>query len=379
MPPVLGPVSPSPTRLKSWLSASGVTEYASTRANAETSGPSSTSSTSTLAPASPKAPRLEAVAERRRGRLPVESPRSHPCPLRDRRPSPRPARRARRRTRALTTTSENEPARAVGMSPSSMSCLGEGLRTLEPGRVGVRARRRSCPAREARRRAPRRAAPQGRSRRGRVLLLSASRTTPSRSSTSTSGTVRAISAMPALPGAATSSRHTRTPGEAPAEGVLPTSSTDDEHLHRAPLAGARAVVMARVYRHHRGASRQRRGPNLQGRPDREDPDPTGPRAPSRRPGGTQPVRLSSRASTRRRRVRPCGVAGRAGRGWRARSHHRRPSSRCGGHRTTTVDDRTPGTGTCGRGPPPPGGSPAAPPRSACRHRAARIEPRAPPS
>ena len=50
MPPVLGPWSPSPTRLKSWAGASGMTVLPSQRQNSETSGPSRNSSTTTTPP-----------------------------------------------------------------------------------------------------------------------------------------------------------------------------------------------------------------------------------------------------------------------------------------------------------------------------------------
>ena len=54
MPPVLGPVSPSPSRLWSWAGASGSTRSPSHSASSETSSPSSRSSISTRAPESPK-------------------------------------------------------------------------------------------------------------------------------------------------------------------------------------------------------------------------------------------------------------------------------------------------------------------------------------
>src|ERR1700755_2399699 len=52
MPPVLGPVSPSPTRLKSCAGSSGTTVSPSTTQNSETSGPSRKDSSSTGCPAS---------------------------------------------------------------------------------------------------------------------------------------------------------------------------------------------------------------------------------------------------------------------------------------------------------------------------------------
>ena len=47
MPPVFGPVSPSPMRLKSWAATSGTTAEPSVRQNSETSGPSRYSSITT--------------------------------------------------------------------------------------------------------------------------------------------------------------------------------------------------------------------------------------------------------------------------------------------------------------------------------------------
>src|SRR6266508_1345606 len=55
MPPVLGPESRSPARLKSWARTRGTTSRPSVRPKAETSLPVRCSSTRTTAPASPKA------------------------------------------------------------------------------------------------------------------------------------------------------------------------------------------------------------------------------------------------------------------------------------------------------------------------------------
>ena len=61
MPPVFGPVSPSPTLLKSWAATSGTTVSPSTTQNSDTSGPSRNDSSSTGCPASR---RLAACARR---------------------------------------------------------------------------------------------------------------------------------------------------------------------------------------------------------------------------------------------------------------------------------------------------------------------------
>ena len=55
MPPVLGPVSPSPTRLKSCAGASATARVPSHTASTDSSGPAIASSTTTVRPASPKA------------------------------------------------------------------------------------------------------------------------------------------------------------------------------------------------------------------------------------------------------------------------------------------------------------------------------------
>ncbi|MCY1460815.1 hypothetical protein D9M71_784040 [compost metagenome] len=55
MPPVFGPVSPSPTRLWSWLVAIGSTLWPSTMTMKLASSPSRNSSITTREPASPKA------------------------------------------------------------------------------------------------------------------------------------------------------------------------------------------------------------------------------------------------------------------------------------------------------------------------------------
>ena len=56
MPPVFGPVSPSPMRLWSWEDSRGTKSSPSARQNTDSSSPSMYSSTTTLLPAFPKAP-----------------------------------------------------------------------------------------------------------------------------------------------------------------------------------------------------------------------------------------------------------------------------------------------------------------------------------
>ena len=51
MPPVFGPVSPSPTRLKSWAGSNGTAVSPSQTTNSDTSGPSRYSSITTSWPA----------------------------------------------------------------------------------------------------------------------------------------------------------------------------------------------------------------------------------------------------------------------------------------------------------------------------------------
>ena len=72
MPPVLGPVSPSPARLKSWAGARATARFPSQTAMTDSSGPGRPSSITTRRPAAPKAA-PESLAchvgdRRRRGR-----------------------------------------------------------------------------------------------------------------------------------------------------------------------------------------------------------------------------------------------------------------------------------------------------------------------
>ena len=63
IPPVLGPVSPSPTRLKSCAGTSGTTVVPSIRQNSETSGPSRNSSITTRCPAACRSASARSVGD----------------------------------------------------------------------------------------------------------------------------------------------------------------------------------------------------------------------------------------------------------------------------------------------------------------------------
>ena len=54
MPPVLGPASPSPMRLKSWAGARGTARVPSHTTSSDSSGPVRPSSMTTRSPAAPK-------------------------------------------------------------------------------------------------------------------------------------------------------------------------------------------------------------------------------------------------------------------------------------------------------------------------------------
>ena len=101
MPPVLGPASPSPTRLKSWAGARATARWPSQTARTESSGPVSPSSMTRVRPASPKASpeRYSVTASRASASRSVTStplPAASPSVLTTYRPS-RVSRKAKRR------------------------------------------------------------------------------------------------------------------------------------------------------------------------------------------------------------------------------------------------------------------------------------------
>ena len=79
MPPVLGPASPSPTRLKSWAGANGSTRVPSHSTSSDSSSPPSPSSITTLCPAAPKA-KPESLASTSAAASSSESVTSTPLP-----------------------------------------------------------------------------------------------------------------------------------------------------------------------------------------------------------------------------------------------------------------------------------------------------------
>ena len=143
MPPVLGPESPSPTRLKSWAGSIGTTVSPSTMHSSETSGPSRNDSNSTGCPASS---RLAACA-RAASRSAVTT-----TPL----PAARPSSLT---THAGSPRAGSEPVQrgveVCGVVDDLAGCgahargrhdvLGEGFRTLDAG--GFLRRAEACDAR----------------------------------------------------------------------------------------------------------------------------------------------------------------------------------------------------------------------------------------
>ena len=131
MPPVFGPVSPSPTRLKSCAGSSGTAVTPSHTANSETSGPARYSSTSTGWPDARTAPAWATAAARSLVTT---------TPLPAARPSSLTTYGAPQRVSASSISAVGgDPDRAGGRHAGrGHHVLGERLRTLDPGRSGAR-------------------------------------------------------------------------------------------------------------------------------------------------------------------------------------------------------------------------------------------------
>ena len=122
MPPVLGPVSPSPTRLKSWAGSNGTTVSPSTTQNSDTSGPSRNDSSSTGCPASSRLAACARAASRSARHHDALARRKavvldHPCRIARRPartgPTPRPAWRGCRRSRFSRCARRPRPSRPL--------------------------------------------------------------------------------------------------------------------------------------------------------------------------------------------------------------------------------------------------------------------------
>ncbi len=204
MPPVFGPVSPSPMRLKSWAAASGTAISPSQSASSDTSGPVSRSSITSVRPASPSDPPTSisaAAASASRGVVADHDALAgcEPVGL-DHRGA---VERSQRGARLGHGGGRERGGR--GHAGGLHDVLRERLRALELGRRHRRARTRRCRRGAVRRRGRPRAAPPGRPRPGRRRLRGPARRCPRRRARRT-GWHCAIRAMPGLPGAACSSR-----------------------------------------------------------------------------------------------------------------------------------------------------------------------------
>ena len=140
MPPVLGPVSPSPRRLKSWAVASGSTFLPSTKAKKLASSPSRKSSMTISRPACPKRHSTRAASTARHA---VSRSEAIVTPLPAARPStlttigaPRSAMKA-----LAATGSRKRRCAAVGMPASAQSCF---MKLLEASIVGRCSGRTKC-------------------------------------------------------------------------------------------------------------------------------------------------------------------------------------------------------------------------------------------
>jgi hypothetical protein len=202
MPPVFGPASSSPTRLKSCANASATALVPSASPNAETSRPSRCSSTTTVEPASPNAP---SSSERSIAR--TASPRSSvmTTPLPAARPSAFTTYGGPNASSASTASStvraerfppagipwRSQRSLAQPFEPSRRAAAAEGPNTARPRWDNSSAR-------------PATSGPSGPTTVRSTSSRSARATRPWRSSAAT-GTQVACCAMPGFPGAASSS------------------------------------------------------------------------------------------------------------------------------------------------------------------------------
>ena len=198
MPPVFGPVSPSPTRLWSWAAPSGSAVVPSHSANRLTSSPTRHSSMTTLRPAGPMVPAsmksamaasASATVSATTTPLPAASPSAFTTIG---------APRRRTNSRAASASSKRSH-RAVGMPAASQSSL---VKLLLPSSRAAAASgpQHLMPAACMASAMP---ATSGASGPGttRSTWLSRAKSTRAAMSSTPIGTVSASSAMPGLPGA----------------------------------------------------------------------------------------------------------------------------------------------------------------------------------
>ena len=242
IPPVFGPVSPSPTRFASCAtSSSAQLPLPSVTANTLTSGPSSTSSTTTVDPAGPKVPstsdaRMASAASARSAATVTPLPAARPSAFTTARPP------SSSTNATAASTSRNRPQRAVGTPRVAITSFAN---AFEPS---IRAAAAFGPntLRPASRRASPRPATSGAS--GPTTTRSGSSwstrlTIPSTSSGCASGMHPATAGDPGVAGGRDHARHGGILREAPAQRVLATPAAHDQDLHgpQSTEAGRRAV------------------------------------------------------------------------------------------------------------------------------------------
>ena len=196
MPPVLGPVSPSPTRLKSWAGGRASTVVPSVTQKTEASGPSRYSSMTTRPPGLARQAAAWALASSRSSVTTTPLPAARPSSLttwgepRSSRASSTSSGVVQTWARAVGTLAAAMTSLANALLPSSCAAAADGPKTRNPF-----ARRTSA--------TPATSGASGpmttRSTASRVAISR----TASASVTSASGSQRAMVSMPGFPGAAT--------------------------------------------------------------------------------------------------------------------------------------------------------------------------------
>ena len=276
MPPVFGPSSPSPMRLKSCAAGSGTATSPAHSASSETSGPSSRSSITSRRPASPRVPATRKVdaarsASSASSQTTTPLPAASPSALTTTRPPDAAiAARASAMVATVRAAAVGTPAPAMtsfanAFEPSSCAASRPGPKTEMPA-----ARRASA--------RPSTSGASGPTTTRSTRSELARETSASTSSTPTGWHVARL-AMPGVAGRAVELAEPRAAAERVREGVLATASAHDQHPHH------------RVRAYHPPSARSR--PPCPGCPD---PPPEVPRARDR------DARASARPRCWRRRT-----------------------------------------------------------------------------
>ena len=227
MPPVFGPVSPSPMRLKSRAGASGSAVSPSHSASSDSSSPSRNSSTTTGRVA--EAPLDEHLLQRRARLAPRRRRSPRPCRRRARRPSRRPDSRS---IAASPSSTDVDDRVARGRHPGGRHhLLRVRLRALQPG--GGRARPEAGDAgRRARvRQARRRAATSGPTTTRSTPAATAARANPSTSPDRARTSTPRVTRDPGVAGRAQHLGALRRARERTHDRVLAAARADDEDPH----------------------------------------------------------------------------------------------------------------------------------------------------